>query len=108
MKYQKIMDFSDTTPNQPSKFKTENLIKINNKSRGTFNKDNQIKFKNSMPRSSLCEYSDAYILVKGTITAEDTAAQGQTYNGVNKKVMFKICASFANCISRINNIFFQL
>ena len=95
------MGFSDSTSNQPSKFKTKIWIKINNKPRGTFNTDNQIKFKNSMPGSSLCEYSDAYILVKGTIRAEDTAAQGQTNNGVNKKVMFENCASFANCISRI-------
>ena len=55
-----------------------------------------------MLRSSLCEYSDAYILVKGTIAAgEQTVA---TPNNVNKNVIFKNCATFVNCISRINNV----
>ena len=54
-----------------------------------------------MLRSSLCDYSDAYILVKETITvAQETAA---TPNNANKKVIFKNCASFTNCIGRMNN-----
>ena len=56
-----------------------------------------------MLRSSLCDYSNAYILVKGTITIENIAAQGQVNNDTNKKVIFKNCAPFTNCISRINN-----
>ena len=51
-----------------------------------------------MLRSSLCDYSDAYILVKGNITVNNTAA-----NNTNKKVIFKNCAPFTNCISKINN-----
>ena len=47
-----------------------------------------------MLRSSLCDYSDAYILVKGTITVANTAAQDQPNNGANKKVIFKNCAPF--------------
>ena len=56
-----------------------------------------------MLKSSLCDYSDAYILVKGTISANNTAAQGATANNTNKKVIFKNCAPFTNCISEINN-----
>ena len=56
-----------------------------------------------MLRSSLCDYSDAYILVKGNITVNNTAADGAAANNTNKKVIFKNCAPFTKCISRINN-----
>ena len=56
-----------------------------------------------MLRSGLCDYSDAYILVKGTITLATTVAQGQSSNGANKKVIFKNCSPFTSCISRIKN-----
>ena len=52
-----------------------------------------------MLRSSLCDYSDAYILVKGSISVNNAAAA----NNINKKVIFKNCAPFTNCISKINN-----
>ena len=57
MEYQNIIDLKnnllDNTPNATSKFKTKNWAKMNDESRGTYNKDNQIKFKFSMLRSSL-------------------------------------------------------
>ena len=56
-----------------------------------------------MLKSSLCDYSDAYILVKGNITVNNTAAAGAAANNTNKKVIFKNCAPFTNCISEINN-----
>ena len=56
-----------------------------------------------MLRSSLCDYSDAYILVKGNISVNNTAADGAAANNTNKKVIFKNCAPFTNCISEINN-----
>ena len=56
-----------------------------------------------MLRSSLCDYSDAYILFKGNITVNNTAAGGAAANNTNKKVIFKNCAPFTNCISKINN-----
>ena len=52
-----------------------------------------------MLRFSLCDYSDAYILVKGNIAVNNTADA----NNTDKKVIFKNCASFTNCISEINN-----
>ena len=56
-----------------------------------------------MLRSSLCGYSDKYILVKGTITVANTVAQTAAENNTNKKVILKNYALFINCISRINN-----
>ena len=56
-----------------------------------------------MLKSSLCDYSDAYVLVKGTISVNNAAAQGAAANNTNKKVIFKNCAPFTNCISEINN-----
>ena len=105
MEYQKIANLIDDTPNQPSKFRTRNWVEINDESRGVYNVNSQIKFKTTMLKSNLCDYSDAYVLVKGTITINgrgaDAAARqaGERHKGVS----FKNCAPFINCISEINN-----
>ena len=70
MEYQKIANLIDDTSNQPSKFRAKNWVEINDESRGAYNVNSQIKFKTIMLKSSLCGYSDAYILVEGTITVE--------------------------------------
>ena len=85
-------------------FRSKNWVEITDESRGTCTANKQIKFKTSMLRSSLCDYSDAYILVKGNITVNNTAAAGADANNTNKKVIFKNCAPFTDCISKINNI----
>ena len=103
MEYQKIANLIDDKPNQPSKFRTRNWVEINDESRGAYNVNSQIKFKTTMLKSSLCDYSDAYILVKGTISVTSTAAAGAAANNIIKKVIFKNCAPFTNCISEINN-----
>ena len=105
IEYPKIANLiDDNTLNQPSKFRTRNWIEINDESRGVYNVNSQIKFKTTMLKSSLCDYSDAYILVKGTISINNTAAQGAAANNIDKKVIFKNCAPFTNCISEINNM----
>ena len=103
MKYQKIANLIDDTSNQPSKFRTRNWVEINDESRGAYNVNSQIKFKTTMLKSSLCDYSDAYILAQGTISVNNTAAAGAAANNDDKKVIFKNCAPFTNCISEINN-----
>ena len=104
MEYQKKANLiDDNTLNQPSKFRTRNWVEINDESRGAYNVNSQIKFKTTMLKSSLCDYSDAYILVKETIIVNNTAAQGAAPDSSNKKVIFKNCAPFTNCISEINN-----
>ena len=103
MEYQKITNLLDDASNQPSKYKTKNWIETNNESRGTYNINSQIKFKTTMLTSSLCDYSDAYVLLKGTITVNNTAAANADANNTNKKVIFKNCAPFTICIIEINN-----
>ena len=103
MEYQKIVNLLDSASNQPSKFRTKNWVEINDNSRGTYGVNKQNKFKTSMLRSSLCDYSDAYILVKGNISVNNTAGAGANANNTNKKVIFKNCAQFTDCISKINN-----
>ena len=103
MEYQKIENLLNTESNQPSKFRTKNLVEIIYDIRGAYSSDKQTRFKTTMLRSSLCDYSDAYILVKGNITVNNTAGEGATAVNATKKVIFKHCAPFANCISKINN-----
>ena len=64
---------------------------------------NKLDLKTALLRSSLCDYSEAYILVKRNITFNNTAGAGAAANNINKKVIFKNCAPFTNCISKINN-----
>ena len=103
MEYQKIANLLNNGSNKPSKFRTKNWVEINDDVRGAYSPNKQIRFKTSMLRSSLCDYSDAYILVKGNITVNNTAADGAAANNTDKKVIFKNCAPFTNCISKINN-----
>ena len=72
MEYQKIINLFGNTPNQPSKFRTKNCVKVNYDLRGTYNSNSQIKFKTS--NSSLQNHGDPYILVKGTVTVPNTVA----------------------------------
>ena len=71
MEYQKIVNLLENTASRSSKFKT---IELNDNSRETFITNSQIKFKTSMPKWTLCNYSDAYILVKWTITVAGVGA----------------------------------
>ena len=103
MEYQKIIDLLDNTPNQPPKFRTKNWVEINDESRGTYNVNRKINFKTTMLKCRLCDYNDAYMLVKGSITVNNTAAADAGANNTNKKVIFKKCAPFINCISEVNN-----
>ena len=94
MEYQKILDLLDDASNKTSTFKTKKWIEINDDSRGTYGVGSQIKCKTTMLKSSLRDYSDAYIHVKGTITVNNTAAADADANNTDKKVMFKNCAPF--------------
>ena len=89
MKYQKKTNLLDNVSNQRSKFRTKNWVGINDNIRGAHSPNNQIRFKTALLRSSLCDYSDAYISVNNTAAAADAAA-----NNTNKKVIFKNSAPF--------------
>ena len=105
MEYQKIANLIDDAPNQILKFRTNDWVEINDESRGTYNVISQIKFKTTMLKSSLCDYSDVYILVEGkiTITGRGADAAARQADKRDKGVAFKNCAPFIKCMSEINN-----
>ena len=105
MEYKKRANLLDDASNQPSKFKIKNWVEINDESRGTYDVGSQNKFKTTMLKSSLCDYSDAYIHVKGkiTITGDGDNETAKCADKRNKGVAFKNCAPFTICISDINN-----
>ena len=67
MEYQKIINLLDNKPNQPTKFWKNSWVEINDESCGMYN---TIKSKTMMLKTSWCDYSITYVLVKGTITVE--------------------------------------
>ena len=72
------------TPNEPTKFRTKNWVKINESALGAYYKDSQIKLKTSMLKSSsLCDYSDAHVLETGTITVRNTETAANANNRKN-------------------------
>ena len=102
MEYQKIVNLLHAESDQPSKF-TKNWVEINDDIRGAYSPHRLIRFKKAMLRSSLCDYSDAYILVKGNITINNTAAEDAAANNTNNKEIFKNCASFTSCKTKMIN-----
>ena len=103
MEYQIIANLLHDESNKLSKFRTRSWVETNDDITGAYSPSKRIRFKTTMLRSSLCDYSDAYILIKGNISVHNTAAAGADVNDANKKVIFKNCAPFTNCISKINN-----
>ena len=89
---------------QLSKFVTREYVRINSLL-DTYNENKSIRFKTPMLRSSLCDYSDAYILVKGTITVTAPGVNNNTNNirdKRNRSLILKNNAPFVSCITRIN------
>ena len=85
MEYQKIANLLDNASNKASKFRARNCVEINDDIRGAYSLNTQITFKTAMLRSSSCDYSDAYILVKGNILVNNNAAKGAAANNIDKK-----------------------
>ena len=98
-----MINLLDDTTNQSPKFRTRNWVEINDESRGTYDYNSDMKFKNLMLSSILCGYNDVHIRVKASITVPNTADQGAALNNTNKKVLFKNCPPFTSFISKINN-----
>ena len=87
METQKIVNLLNGSDNENSKFATKKWYIIDSEVSGAYSEDEQIKFLTKSIESSLCDYSDAYILVTGDITS-----------GVNDtKAAFKNCAPFRTC-----------
>ena len=126
MEYQKVTNLLGTTIDNVPRFITKKWVELHDQSGSAedrYKPNKQIRFKTSMLRSDLCDFSDAYIVVKGnitvtkkTFTADDieapnnTAANATATNTANdnafgeKKLVFKNNAPFINCISKINGV----
>ena len=70
MEYQRITNLLGNISDKVPRFITKKWIEVYDQSGETYNTNKQIRFKTSMLRSNLCDYSDAYIAVKGDITVE--------------------------------------
>ena len=92
---------------QLSKFVTRQYVKVNSLS-NTYNKNKPIRFKTPMLRSSLCDYSDAYILVKGTATVNGVVngAENEILRR-NRPLILKNNAPLVLCMTKINNEFIE-
>ena len=101
MDYQKIADLLDTTSDNVPKFITKKWVEVHDQSGSAedrYKPSKQIKFKISMLRSDLCDFSDAYIVVKGTFTVTDP-----NDGNYDKQLTLKNNSPFTSCISKINN-----
>ena len=94
----------DNESKQLSKCVTREYVEVNSLS-NTYNENKSIRFKTPMLRSNLCDYSDAYILVKGTITVTAPGVNNNADNirdKRNRPLILKNNARFVSCITRIN------
>ena len=102
MEFEKIINLLDTTSDDKNllRFVTKKWIEVYDQSEKSYNTNKEIRIKTPMLRSDLCNFSDAYIVVKGDITLEgDNDA-----NKHNKNLAFTNNAPFTNCISNINGV----
>ena len=108
MEYDKINNLllsEDNESEKLSKFVTREYVRVNSLF-NTYNENKSIRFKTPMLRSNLCDYSDAYILVKGIITVTAPGANNNANNirdKRNRPLILKNNAPFVSCITRIND-----
>ena len=101
MEFQKLVNFLETTFDDKDlpRSVTKKWIEVYDQSGGNYTVNKEIRIKTSMLRSDLCDFSDAYIVVKGDITVTNPNNAKR-----NKAVAFKNNAPFINCISKINGV----
>ena len=101
MEFQKIVNLLEITSDNKDlrKYITKKWIEVYDQSEKNYNLNNEIRIKTLKLRSDLCDFSDAYIVVKGDITVTNP-------NNVkrNRAVAFKNNAPFTNCITKINGV----
>ena len=86
MEYQKIANLLNDELNKPSKFRTRKDVEINDDRKNAQSPNKQIRFKTAMLRSSLCDYSNANVLVKGNISVNNTAGAAAANNTNNTQI----------------------
>ena len=104
MEYQKITNLLGNIPDKVPRFITKKWIEVHNQSGETYNTNKQIRFKTSMLRSDLCDFSDTYIVVKGIVTV---SADERDRDKMNRQVILKNNAPFISCISKINGVLIE-
>ena len=100
MEYQKVTNLIGNTPEKVPKFICKKWVEVHDQSgnvENIYKTNKQIRFKTPMLQSGFCDCSDAYIVVKGTITVAD-----QNNTEYDKKLAFKNNAPLISCISKIN------
>ena len=106
MEYQKITNLFGTTSNEMPRFITKKQVEVHDQLRDVkdrYKLNKPIRFKTSILRSDLCDFSDAHIVVKGNITL--TKAANRNFIDLrNRLLAFKNNTPFTNCISKINNV----
>ena len=107
METQKIINLLNNTENEYSLFATKKWYIIDSESKGNYSHQNPIRFLTNSLESSLCDYSDAYILVTGNITVKrrNAADTDDIALGAITQVVFKNCAPFEKCRTEINETF---
>ena len=99
MEFNKINNLLGPPHDKVPRFITKKWIEVQSQSGSSYNASKPITFKTSMLRSDLCDYSDAYVWVKGTISITNP----NNNNSFNRKLPFKNNAPFISCVSKINN-----
>ena len=103
-KINNLLISEDNESEKLSKFTTRKYIKVSSLS-NTYNENKSIRFKTAMLSSNLCDYSDAYISAKGTITVTVPGVNNKADNirdKRNRPLILKKNAPFVTCITRIN------
>ena len=101
MEFQKIINLLDTTSDNKDlpRFVTKKWIEVDDQSEKNYNINKENRIKTAMLRSDLCDFSEAYIVVKGYIIVTTPNNAKKT-----KAVAFKNNAPFITCISKINGV----
>ena len=104
----KIVNLLNGSDNEYSKFATKKWYVIDNESKGNYSHKNPIKFLTKSIESSLCDYSDAYILVTGDIAVKKRNDDNTNNIDITQatQVVFKNCALFNICRTEINEFSF--
>ena len=98
MEFNKINNLLGPAHDKVPKFITKKWIEVQSQSGSIYNTSKPIRFKTSVLRSDLCDYSDAYVWVKGKITVTNPNDNAN----FNKELTLKNSAPFISCISKIN------
>ena len=101
MEFQKFINLLDTTSDDKKlpKFVAKKWIEVYEQLEKNYSINKEIRIKTPMLRWDLCDFSDAYIVVKREVTVANANNAKR-----NKAVAFKNNTPFINCISKINGV----